>query len=136
MTLKDSWLFPALQSVHVAGLALLVGAIVLLDLRLLGYVLRQQTVPEVSAQLRPWIHRGLATMLVTGLILFSADTARYLRNPAFLFKMAILLLALKIKGRKEAIPFGPFLCLAGMVTLIWGPEIIAWYQQLVYSASP
>ena len=94
MTLKDSWLFPALQSVHVAGLALLVGAIVLLDLRLLGYVLRQQTVPEVSAQLRPWIHRGLATMLVTGLILFSADTARYLRNPAFLFKMAILLLAL------------------------------------------
>ena len=94
MTLKNSWLFPALQSVHVAGLALLVGAIVLLDLRLLGWALRQQTVPELSAQLRPWIHRGLGAMLITGLILFSADTARYLHNPAFLFKMALLLLAL------------------------------------------
>jgi hypothetical protein len=94
VTLKNSWLFPAIQSLHVAGLALLVGAIVLLDLRLLGWILRQQTVPEVAAQVRPWIHRGLATMLITGPILFSADIARYLHNPAFLIKMALLLLAL------------------------------------------
>lgn len=94
MTLKNSWLFPALQSVHVAGLALLVGAIVLLDLRLLGWALRRQTAQEVAAQVRPWIRRGLATMLITGPILFSADIARYLHNPAFLFKMAVLLLAL------------------------------------------
>jgi hypothetical protein len=97
VTLKNSWLFPALQSVHVAGLALLVGAIVLLDLRLLGWALRRQTVAEVTAQVRPWIHRGLATVLITGAILFSGDTIRYLQNPAFLIKMAILLLALVIQ---------------------------------------
>jgi hypothetical protein len=94
VTLKNSWLFPALQSVHIAGLALLVGAIVLLDLRLLGWALRQQSVSHVGAQVRPWIHRGLAIMLITGPILFSADAARYLHNPAFLFKMAVLLLVL------------------------------------------
>jgi len=91
---KNTWLFPALESVHVAGLALLVGAIVLLDLRMLGWILRQCTILEVDAQARPWIRRGLATMLVTGPILFAADTTRYLRNPAFLVKMAILLAAL------------------------------------------
>jgi hypothetical protein len=91
---KNSWLFPALQSLHVAGLALLVGTIVLLDLRLLGWILRQQTVSEVSTQVQPWIRRGLATMLITGPILFAADSARYLHNPAFLIKMAILTLAL------------------------------------------
>ena len=94
MTLTNSWLFPALESLHVAGLALLVGAIVLLDVRLLGWALRQRTVAEVEAQLRPWVRRGLAAMLITGAILFSADPTRYLHNPAFLVKMAILLLAL------------------------------------------
>jgi hypothetical protein len=94
VTLKNSWLFPALQSVHVAGLALLVGAIVLLDLRVLGWALRQRPVAEVEAQVRPWSRRGLALMLITGPILFAADASRYLHNPAFLIKMAVLLVAL------------------------------------------
>ena len=94
MILKNSWLFPALQSVHVAGLALLVGALVLLDLRVLGWALRQRPVPEVEAQIRPWSRRGLVLMLITGPILFAADAARYLHNPAFLIKMAVLLVAL------------------------------------------
>ena len=94
MNLKNSWLFPALESVHVAGLALLVGALVLLNLRVLGWALRERTIDEVAAQVRPWTHRGLAAMLLTGPILFAADASRYLHNPAFLFKMAVLALAL------------------------------------------
>ena len=41
--------------------------------------------------------------------------------------VAGILLALKIKGRKEAIPFGPFLSLATAVTLLWGRDLITWY---------
>jgi leader peptidase (prepilin peptidase)/N-methyltransferase len=40
---------------------------------------------------------------------------------------AIALLAMGRKGRKEAIPFGPFLALGGAVSLLWGPPILAWY---------
>jgi len=40
---------------------------------------------------------------------------------------AVILLALKIRKRKEAIPFGPFLALATMVTLLWGNGILNWY---------
>ncbi len=44
--------------------------------------------------------------------------------------VAIILLLLKKKTRKEGIPFGPFLSLATIVTLIWGTEIINWYLRL------
>jgi leader peptidase (prepilin peptidase)/N-methyltransferase len=41
---------------------------------------------------------------------------------------AIALVALRRKKRKDAIPFGPFLAVAAMVTLIWGPQILHWYS--------
>ncbi|TET42371.1 MAG: prepilin peptidase [Dehalococcoidia bacterium] len=44
---------------------------------------------------------------------------------------AIILLATKKKGRKEAIPFGPFLAVAAMVTLLWGNSILNWYVGLM-----
>jgi leader peptidase (prepilin peptidase)/N-methyltransferase len=37
-----------------------------------------------------------------------------------------ILLLLKLKGRKDAIPFGPFLSLAAMVTLFWGSDVLSW----------
>ena len=41
--------------------------------------------------------------------------------------IAILLLVLRIKGRKDAIPFGPFMAAAALVTLLWGQAILDWY---------
>ena len=43
---------------------------------------------------------------------------------------AVLLLGLKIRKRKEAIPFGPFLAVATIVTLLWGNDILNWYLGL------
>jgi leader peptidase (prepilin peptidase)/N-methyltransferase len=43
-----------------------------------------------------------------------------------------ILLLLKIKGRKEAIPFGPFLSVATIVTLLWGNYILNWYLGLFW----
>jgi prepilin signal peptidase PulO-like enzyme (type II secretory pathway) len=44
--------------------------------------------------------------------------------------VSILLLALKIKKRKESIPFGPFLAVAAVATMLWGDYILGWYQNL------
>lgn len=41
--------------------------------------------------------------------------------------VAMVLLIIKVKGRKETIAFGPFLSLAAMVTLLWGHELMNWY---------
>jgi leader peptidase (prepilin peptidase)/N-methyltransferase len=45
--------------------------------------------------------------------------------------VASVLLLLRIKGRKEAIPFGPFLSLATIVTLLWGSDFLGWYLGLL-----
>jgi len=44
--------------------------------------------------------------------------------------VAVLLLALRLRSRKEAIPFGPFLSLGAFVALLWGQELMGWYLGL------
>jgi len=92
--IKQSWLFPVIQSVHVIGLAMLVGTICLVDLRLLGLGTRGQAVGNLAAALAPWTSGGLMTVLVTGPLLFGSDLARYVSNPAFVLKMGLLAVAL------------------------------------------
>src|SRR5262245_6727055 len=92
--IKQSWLFPVLQSIHIIGLTMLVGTICLVDLRLLGIGIRSQEVGALASGLAPWTSGGLLTVLVTGPLLFGSDLTRYLNNPAFLLKMGLLALAL------------------------------------------
>jgi hypothetical protein len=87
MTFENSWLFPVIESIHVMGLAAFVGTVVLADLRTL------RAIPD-TGQLTRWTHAGLAAMLATGAAMFFSDTARYLHNPAFQVKVAILVVAL------------------------------------------
>jgi len=41
--------------------------------------------------------------------------------------VAIVLVALRRKKKKDVIPFGPFLCTGAVLTLLWGPQILDWY---------
>jgi len=45
--------------------------------------------------------------------------------------VAVVLLATRRRGRREMIPFGPFLAVAAMVTLLWGNNILGWYLGLM-----
>jgi len=81
------------NAAHILGVGLLVGAILPLDLRLLG-LFRQAPL----AVLAPFLSRAAATgaglAIATGLWLFSVKPAEYLENTAFLWKLALLGLAL------------------------------------------
>ena len=88
MALENSWIFPVVESIHVMGLAAFVGTIVMEDLRTLGFA-----IPDTGS-LKMWTHAGLATMLITGIVMFSSDAARYLHNPAFQVKITLLVVAL------------------------------------------
>jgi len=92
--IKQSLWFPAIQSVHIIGLTILVGTICLLDFRLLGIGARGQSVGDLASTLAPWTSGGLLTVLITGPLLFGSDLSRYLSNPAFILKMLLLALAL------------------------------------------
>jgi hypothetical protein len=92
--IKQTWLFPVVQSVHIIGLTVLVGTIALVDFRLLGVAMRRQSVTQTASMLAPWTRAGLLTVIVTGPVLFWSDMARYMSNPAFILKMMLLAVAL------------------------------------------
>jgi hypothetical protein len=93
-TIRQSlWLFPAIETVHLLGMAALVGTITLLDLRLLGWAMPQRRVSEVVAHLLPWAWLGFGVQVVTGVLLFSSEAVKIYANPAFRLKMLLLLLA-------------------------------------------
>jgi hypothetical protein len=88
------WAFPVVQSIHFMGFALSIGTIAIVDLRLLGMGMRRQTAAQLAADLARWTYAGLALMLITGPLLFSADAVVYHSNASFQFKMVCLALAL------------------------------------------
>ncbi len=92
--IKQSWLFPAIQSIHIIGLTLLAGTICLVDLRLLGVSMGRHATDRLVSLLAPWTSAGLIIVLTTGPVLFGADLARYVKNPAFVVKMMLLATAL------------------------------------------
>lgn len=92
--LRDSgtaYLF--VNAAHILAIGLVVGAILPLDLRLLGLFPRSP-LPGLGPFLSRAAAMGVASALLTGAWLFAVNAADYVENPAFLAKMALLALAL------------------------------------------
>lgn len=88
----SSPLYAAVSALHILGIALLVGAILLVDLRLAGLLKRLD--PDAMALMRRVARMGAALAVATGILLASARPAEYLANRVFLAKMAVVALAL------------------------------------------
>jgi hypothetical protein len=85
--------FPLVETAHVLAIALLVGTVLAVDLRLLGLILRGEPVSRIARALLPLTWSGFGLMLITGLPLFAAEALRLYGNPAFRVKMVLLVLA-------------------------------------------
>jgi hypothetical protein len=87
---------PILQTVHLLGLAVLMGSIVMICLRVLELAARRQDQEEMLKRLFPWFFWSLPVMLGSALPFLFARPQRYLNNPVFDIKMLALLLALAL----------------------------------------
>jgi len=85
--------FPVIESIHVLGLAVSAGAIVLLDLRLTGLGMQYSTPGQIMRRLKPWYLTGFAIMMLTGALLFWAEAEKLYRSPTFRWKLIFLLVA-------------------------------------------
>ena len=90
----SKWFFPVIACVHLMGLALIGGSVLVVDLRLLGVGLRRQPVADVAREAQRWLRASLLVMLPTGLLLFSSKAEQCYYLPAFWIKMTSLSLAL------------------------------------------
>src|SRR6266436_6851059 len=92
---SSPWFFPLIASIHLMGLALIGGAVLVVDLRLLGLGLRHQPVAQVARDAERWLLVSLLVLLPTGLLQFMCFAAtKYYYLTAFWVKMAALSLAL------------------------------------------
>ena len=93
--IRDStWLFPFIEAFHLVGLALIGGAVLLVDFRLLGLGLRRQPVAELARDAQPWLIGGVLFMIGSGVPLFLAEAIKCYYSFAFWTKMAALALAI------------------------------------------
>jgi len=91
---QSSWAFAVIESVHLLALAVIGGAVLMLDLRLLGLGLRDQPIERVARDTYPWFVWSLMVMLISGALLFSSEAIKCYNSMAFWVKMSSLLLAM------------------------------------------
>ncbi len=148
-TMRESvWAEPIVETIHVLTLTVFLGFVVLLDLRLLDVTMRRKRVSEMFAQLNPWLFGGFGVMIVTGLLLFSADPVAFYSTIFFKLKMIMLVLAgLNVVvfsatiGRRmgewdNAPTTPPGVKLVGIVSLVLWLSIVAAGRGIAYALPP
>jgi uncharacterized membrane protein SirB2 len=90
---ESRWLFPAIESVHLLGLAVIGGAVLVVNLRLLGLGIKRQPPAQLWRDTRPWLLGSLTVMLISGVLLFTSEAIKLYYHEAFWVKMISLLLA-------------------------------------------
>jgi hypothetical protein len=94
-TIRDSlWLFPVIEAVHLVGLGLVAGSVLVVDLRLLGFGLWRQPVEQLAEDAEPWLIGSLALMLASGSLLFLSEATKCYYSIPFWIKMTSLFLVL------------------------------------------
>jgi len=128
-------LYMLVNAAHILGIGLLVGAILPLDLRLMG-VLKDGPVAVLAPFLTRVAATGLALAMLTGFLLFNVKPMEYAGNPAFLTKMGLLALGLanvlvqhKTYGWRTTLDGGdisaPVKMLAAVSFVVWIGTIVA-----------
>ena len=84
------WLFPVIEAVHLLALSMLGGAILIVDLRLLGTGLKHRSPAELWRESRPYLIGAIAMLIATGVPLFLSEAVKCYYSNAFWLKMTTL----------------------------------------------
>jgi len=97
ITKSDHLVIAAFQIVHVFGILLLLSSMILVNLRLLGWVLPRESIPAIAREAAPLFWSGLALAVLSGALMFATGTEHYFYNPAFEAKMAMLAASIAVQ---------------------------------------
>jgi hypothetical protein len=85
-----AWLIPLIQSVHITGIAMALGSVFLIDLRILGWAGTDQSLRQTANRFGPWLTGSLWLLLATGLLLVIGEPKRELLTFSFWAKMCLV----------------------------------------------
>jgi len=86
----NSWTIPAIQSIHIVGIAMVMGSVLMIDLRILGLAWVDQTLRQTANRFGPWLTGSLWLLLVTGLMMVIGEPVRELVTFSFWMKMTLV----------------------------------------------
>ncbi len=93
---NSTWAFAAIEVVHLFGLTVLLGTVTVVNLRLAGFGLRQQSAAEVAHDAMPWTYVGIVVTMASGFLLFVSEALKCYDSPPFFLKMGLLALSLMV----------------------------------------
>ena len=94
VVVESLWLFPVIEATHLLALSVLGGAVLIVDLRMLGFGLTHRSVAEIARSARPYLIGALIGLIATGIPLFLSEPTKCYYSPAFWVKMNTLAIAL------------------------------------------
>ena len=86
----NAWTIPLIQSIHIVGIALVMGSVLLIDLRILGWAGTDETTGQTARRFGPWLTGSLWLMLASGLLMVIGQPTRELMAFSFRVKMALV----------------------------------------------
>jgi hypothetical protein len=92
----QAWIVPTVQTIHILAIAVVTASALMIDLRLVGIIGRDQPIERVSSRFFPLIWWVVLVLLATGIVMIVGEPARSLQNPIFQLKMALLIAALTV----------------------------------------
>lgn len=86
-----AWIVPAVQSVHILAIAIVMSSVVMVDLRLMGLIGHSQSISAMNRRFIPWVWWSLVVLFMTGIVLITAEPSRALLNPVFQAKIVLII---------------------------------------------
>ena len=112
--LESIWPTPIVQCVHLISVAVFIGALLIVDLRLLGRGLTASSIPKLAAAAQPWLVGSFIVLMLSGIPQMSSTALKQYYSPFFWWKMEMVVLGLivtfvvrKAIAAKEEGHFGP-----------------------------
>ena len=84
------WVVPTVQSIHIAAIGVVLASVFMIDLRVLGWAGRDQSLMETTHRFGPWLSGALCVMLATGILMVVGEPARELLAFSFWLKMFLV----------------------------------------------
>jgi hypothetical protein len=90
------WVIPTVQSIHIVAIAIVVGSLLMIQLRVLGWAARDQTLTQTTDRFGPWLAWAFGVLLLTGAVMVVGEPVRELLALSFWLKMALVAIGVTI----------------------------------------
>ena len=134
--LSGSWTWPIMETFHFFGMSILLGSLLVIDLRLMGFFRRISI--HATHKLLPFAFVGFGINLITGFLFYFGDPGRYTINWAFRLKVVLIILAGINAGLyyllidKKLATWGAHDDTTGLAKVIGASSLLLWFGVLIF----